>query len=212
MTSQKFGDSLFDGIRVLLFNKTDEKLEVKSSFFVTSFAKHELTKLLIIYMTTRDHPRSEPHGPGPAGVSAAHEIFKMIESPLAYVFCVGELRTTENNPIYRHEFILNQLYNKFEIYDPTFLSGVPFLPYQRTGKIKSFAGPLSDHWVASQAELGKKIVSRAIELDMKPILPTFSGLVPESIISSPYQDASTIRSQPFGSLRLIFKFQLWSAI
>ena len=114
----------------------------------------------------------------------------------------------ENNSIYRHEFILNQLYNKFEIYDPTFLSGAPFLPYQRTGKIKSFAGPLSDHWVASQAELGKKIVSRAIELDMKPILPTFSGLVPESIISSPYQDASTIRSQPFGALRHIFKFML----
>ena len=97
------------------------------------------------------------------------------------------------------------LYKKFEIYDPTFLSGAPFLPYQRTGKIKSFAGPLSDHWIASQAELGKKIVSRAIELDMKPILPTFSGLVPESIISSPYQDASTIRSPPFGSLRIIFK-------
>ena len=113
---------------------------------------------------------------------------------------------TEKNPIQRHEYILNLLYRKFEIYDPTFLSGTPFLPYQRTGKIKSFAGPLSDHWVASQAELGKKIVSRAIELDMKPILPTFSGLVPESIISSPYQDAFTIRSQSFDALRHIFKF------
>ena len=71
------------------------------------------------------------------------------------------------------------LYKKFEMYDQTFLSGASFLPYQRTGKIKSFAGPLSDHWVASQAELGKRIISRAIELDMKPILPTFSGLVPE---------------------------------
>ena len=71
------------------------------------------------------------------------------------------------------------LYKKFEIYDPMFLSGAPFLPYQRTGKIKSFAGPLSDHWAASQGELGKRIISRAIELDMKPILPTFSGLVPE---------------------------------
>ena len=65
------------------------------------------------------------------------------------------------------------------MYDQTFLSGASFLPYQRTGKIKSFAGSLSDHWIASQAELGKKIISRAIELDMKPILPTFSGLVPE---------------------------------
>ena len=121
------------------------------------------------------------------------------------IFCLGVI-ITEKNPIQRHEYILNLLYKKFEIYDPTFLSGAPFLPYQRTGKIKSFAGPLSDHWVASQAELGKKIVSRAIELDMKPILPTFSGLVPESIISSPYQDASTIRSQSFGALRHIFKF------
>ena len=65
------------------------------------------------------------------------------------------------------------------MYDQTFLSGASFLTYQRTGKIKSFAGSLSDHWIASQAELGKRIISRAIELDMKPILPTFSGLVPE---------------------------------
>ena len=64
--------------------------------------------------------------------------------------------------------------------------------------------------VRVQAELGKKIVSRAIEPDMKPILPTFSGLEPESIISSPYQDASTIRPQSFGSLRLIFKFKFSS--
>ena len=71
------------------------------------------------------------------------------------------------------------LYKKYEIYDQMFLSGASFLPYQRIGKIKSFAGPLSDHWIASQAELGKRIISRALELDMKPILPTFSGLVPE---------------------------------
>ena len=129
---------------------------------------------------------------------------RMFSKTQKYI-CVGVI-ITENNPIQRHEYILNLLYKKFEIYDPTFLSGAPFLPYQRTGKIKSFAGPLSDHWVASQAELGKKIVSRAIELDMKPILPTFSGLVPESIISSPYQDAFTIRSQSFDALRHIFKF------
>ena len=71
------------------------------------------------------------------------------------------------------------LYKKYEMYDQMFLSGASFLPYQRIGKIKSFAGPLSDHWIASQAELGKRIISRALELDMKPILPTFSGLVPE---------------------------------
>ena len=40
----------------------------KNQFFRYNLAKHELAKLLIIYMTTRDHPRSNPHGPGPAWV------------------------------------------------------------------------------------------------------------------------------------------------
>ena len=55
-------------------------LDVKISFFRYNFAKHELAKLLIIYMTTRDYPRSKPHGP--ILRSAAHEILKIIESPL----------------------------------------------------------------------------------------------------------------------------------
>ena len=34
--------------------------------FPHNFAKHGIAKLLIIYLTTRDHPRSKSHGPGPA--------------------------------------------------------------------------------------------------------------------------------------------------
>ena len=55
--------------RLVWRNKTEEKLDIKISFFFRyNFAKHELAKLLTIYMTTRDHPRSKPHGPGPTGV------------------------------------------------------------------------------------------------------------------------------------------------
>jgi len=73
VVSIKGGPKLWNHVskvwRLLVWrNKTDEKLDVKISFFGCNFAKHELAKLLTIYMTTRDHPRSKPHGPGPAGV------------------------------------------------------------------------------------------------------------------------------------------------
>ena len=40
----------------------------QNQFFRYNFAKHELAKLLIINMTTRDHPRMKPDGPRPAEV------------------------------------------------------------------------------------------------------------------------------------------------
>ena len=43
-------------------NKTDEKFNVKTSFFYY-FAKYGLVKFLIIYSTTRNHLRSKSHGP-----------------------------------------------------------------------------------------------------------------------------------------------------
>ena len=49
------------------YSRGDEKLDMKTSFFPYNFAKHGLAKLLIIYLTTRDHPRLKPHGPRPAG-------------------------------------------------------------------------------------------------------------------------------------------------
>ena len=52
----------------------------ENQFYGCNFAKHELAKLLIIYLTTRDRPRSKPHGPRLR--SAAHEILKIIESLL----------------------------------------------------------------------------------------------------------------------------------
>ena len=37
-------------------------------FFPCNFAKLGFAKILLIYLTTRDHPRSKPPGPEPAGV------------------------------------------------------------------------------------------------------------------------------------------------
>ena len=49
------------------FNKRWE-VGHENQFFRYNFANDGLAKLLIIYMTARDHPRSRPHGPGPTGV------------------------------------------------------------------------------------------------------------------------------------------------
>ena len=65
ITCQKFGDSLCEGIR---------------EFSGYNFVKQGKAKILIIYLRTKD-PRSKPQGPGRLG-SAAHEILKIIESPL----------------------------------------------------------------------------------------------------------------------------------
>ena len=44
------------------------KVGRENRFFSYNFAKHGLAKVLIIYLITRDHPRSKPHSPWPAGV------------------------------------------------------------------------------------------------------------------------------------------------
>ena len=54
------------------------KVRGKKQFFRSSSVKHGLAKLLIFYFPSRDRPLSKPQG------SAAHEIQKIIESPLSY--------------------------------------------------------------------------------------------------------------------------------
>ena len=60
---QKFGDSLCDRIRPI-------RSWTSKSVFRYNFAKHELAKLLIIYMKTRNLSRSKPHDPRPAEVGS----------------------------------------------------------------------------------------------------------------------------------------------
>lgn len=61
-----------------------------------------------------------------------------------------------------------------------FLSGPAFLPWQYMNNLDSHAGPLPSPWITSHLALGRRILERERAWGMKPILPGFSGHVPEA--------------------------------
>ena len=62
-----------------------------------------------------------------------------------------------------------------------FVAGPPFLPWFLMGNIDGWGGALSRGWYARQEALQKRIMARAMELGMKPVLPAFSGHVPAAL-------------------------------
>jgi alpha-N-acetylglucosaminidase len=61
----------------------------------------------------------------------------------------------------------------------TFFTGPAFLPWHWMGNINRHGGPMPQAWIDAQEELQKKILGRMRELGMTPIVPAFSGFVPE---------------------------------
>jgi alpha-N-acetylglucosaminidase len=59
-----------------------------------------------------------------------------------------------------------------------FIAGPPFLPWFLMGNLNGWGGPNPESWYTRQEALQKKIMRRAMELGMKPVLPAFSGHVP----------------------------------
>lgn len=64
-----------------------------------------------------------------------------------------------------------------------FFVGPAHLPWQRMSNLDYWQGPLPKEWLTNQENLQKKIIARERELDMKPILPAFSGHVPKKMKS-----------------------------
>ena len=62
----------------------------------------------------------------------------------------------------------------------TFFVGPAFLPWHWMGNINRHEGPLPQNWIDSQEELQKKILGRMRELGMTPVVPAFSGFVPDA--------------------------------
>lgn len=64
----------------------------------------------------------------------------------------------------------------------TFLSGPAFQAWNRFGNIQgSWGGNLPEQWIDDQFALQKQIVQRMVELGMTPVLPAFTGFVPNNI-------------------------------
>ncbi|WP_157943718.1 MULTISPECIES: alpha-N-acetylglucosaminidase [Arenibacter] len=87
---------------------------------------------------------------------------------------------------------LNRLgYTKEEI--DVFLPGPAFNSWWLMGNLEGWGGPLPQNWIDGHVDLQKKILERMKAFGMKPILPAFYGMVPNSLIEK-YPDAD-IRDQ-----------------
>ena len=62
----------------------------------------------------------------------------------------------------------------------SYFTGPAFLPWHRMGNINKHGGPLPQGWIDAQAVLQKKILERMRSLGMTPVVPAFSGFVPDA--------------------------------
>ena len=62
-----------------------------------------------------------------------------------------------------------------------YFTGPAFLPWHRMGNINSYDGPLPQGWLDGKNALQKKILRRMRELGMTPVVPAFSGFVPQAL-------------------------------
>jgi len=63
----------------------------------------------------------------------------------------------------------------------SYFTGPAYLPWHRMANIDHWDGPLPQSWLDNQVALQKKIVKRERELGMTPVLPAFSGHVPQML-------------------------------
>lgn len=84
-----------------------------------------------------------------------------------------------------YEYILVEVLREAGFSDTaiaSFLSGPSFQAWNRLGNIQgSWGGDLPISWITQQFALNKQIVSRMVELGIKPVLPAFTGFLPTQI-------------------------------
>ncbi len=78
----------------------------------------------------------------------------------------------------------------------SYFTGPAHLPWHRMINIDYWMGNLPMSWLNDQEALQKKIVARERELNMRPVLPAFSGHVPKEI-KTVYPDAKITRVEPW---------------
>ena len=77
-----------------------------------------------------------------------------------------------------------------------YFTGPAFLPWHQMGNINRHSGPLPKSYFVKSEALQKKILRRMRELGMNPVVPAFSGYVPEAI-KNIYPDADIIQMKPW---------------
>ncbi len=78
-----------------------------------------------------------------------------------------------------------------------YFTGPAFLPWNRMGNVDRYQGPLPQRYIERSEVLQKKILNRMRSLGMKPIVPGFSGYVPEAL-RKVYRDVHLITMKSWG--------------
>ena len=78
-----------------------------------------------------------------------------------------------------------------------YFTGPAFLPWNRMGNVDRYQGPLPQGYIRKSEALQKKILDRMRSLGMNPIVPGFSGYVPEAI-KRVYPDVHLITMKSWG--------------
>lgn len=78
-----------------------------------------------------------------------------------------------------------------------YFTGPAHLPWHRMCNLDGWQSPLPKEWLSSQAQLQEQIVARERELNMRPVLPAFSGHVPAAL-KRIYPDIQTTKVSEWG--------------
>jgi alpha-N-acetylglucosaminidase len=108
------------------------------------------------------------------------------------------------------EYIWQKTWNKLGITNnqlTDFFTGPAYLAWNRSGNINGFAGPLPQNWIENQHKLQQKILKRMHELDMHPIVPAFSGYVPNAFVRM-FPNEEVIQSQRWAEFDDKYRTQL----
>ena len=96
------------------------------------------------------------------------------------------------------EAVWQKVWRKYGLSDEqirSFFTGPAHLPWHRMNNIDRWQGPLPQGWIDGQAKLQKRILRRERKLGMRPVLPAFSGHVPEELagVMPEHIDTSHVR-------------------
>jgi alpha-N-acetylglucosaminidase len=82
------------------------------------------------------------------------------------------------------EFVMQRVFARFGVTGDEmqeYFTGPGFLAWNRMINIKGWAGPLPQDFIDGQMQLQRRILARERSLGMTPVLPAFSGGVPEAL-------------------------------
>ncbi|CAF4750040.1 unnamed protein product [Rotaria sp. Silwood1] len=100
------------------------------------------------------------------------EIDWMAMNGINLVYATTGMEYIYNKVFLRMGFPQSELDNYF--------TGPAFLAWFRMGNLQKHAGPLSNSWHQSQFQLAKQIIQRMTDIGMIPVLPAFTGFMPQT--------------------------------